>query len=248
MAGERLQKLIARAGLASRRGAEQLIADGRVRVNGHLAAIGDTADPRQDRIEVDGRPLADAPPPIHLAVHKPRGFLSSARDERGRRSVLTLVDAGGERLWPAGRLDVESEGLMILTNDGEWANRVVHPRYGNDREYAALVMPPPSGAALARLRSGVTLEDGPARLLSARHAPPPREITRSRTERGEWLRIRIGEGRKREVRRLFEAVGCEVERLVRVRIGTLTLTGLREGEWRRLRRSEVAALSGSRPR
>jgi 23S rRNA pseudouridine2605 synthase len=248
MTSERLQKLIARAGLASRRGAEQLIADGRVRVNGRLAALGESADPAHDRIEVDGQALGAAPPAVHLAVHKPRGFLSSARDERGRRSVVSLVDAGGQRLWPAGRLDVESEGLMILTNDGEWANRVLHPRYGNEREYAALVSPPPSGATLARLRSGIELEDGPARLLSARHAPPPREVVRSRSEIGEWLRIRVGEGRKREVRRLFDAVGSEVERLVRVRIGTLTLAGLREGEWRRLRRNEVSALSGSRPR
>ena len=248
MASERIQKLIARAGLASRRGAEQLIADGRVRVNGALASLGDSADPARDRIEVDGRPLASAAPAIHLAIHKPRGFLSSARDERGRRSVVSLVDARGERLWPAGRLDVESEGLMILTNDGEWANRVMHPRYGNEREYAALVTPPPSRAALARLRAGVTLEDGPARLLSARHEPPPREVTRDRTERGEWLRVRIGEGRKREVRRLFAEVGADVERLVRTRIGPLTLSGLREGEWRRLRAGEVAALSGSRRR
>jgi 23S rRNA pseudouridine2605 synthase len=248
MTSERLQKLIARAGLASRRGAEQLIADGRVRVNGRLAALGESADPAHDRIEVDEQALGAAPPAVHLAVHKPRGFLSSARDERGRRSVVSLVDAGGQRLWPAGRLDVESEGLMILTNDGEWANRVLHPRYGNEREYAALVSPPPSGATLARLRSGIELEDGPARLLSARHAPPPREVVRSSSEIGEWLRIRVGEGRKREVRRLFDAVGSEVERLVRVRIGTLTRAGLREGEWRRLRRNEVSALSGSRPR
>lgn len=245
MASERLQKLIARAGLASRRGAEQLIADGRVSVNGRRASLGDVADAERDRIEVDGRPLGAAPPPVHLAIHKPRGFLSSARDERGRRSVVSLVDVGGERLWPAGRLDVESEGLMILTNDGEWANRVLHPRYGNEREYAALVDPPPSASALARLRAGITLEDGPARLLSARHAPPPREVARARSERGAWLRVKIGEGRKREVRRLFEAVGSDLERLVRVRIGPLTLSGLREGEWRRLRRSEVSALSGS---
>jgi 23S rRNA pseudouridine2605 synthase len=248
MTSERVQKIIARAGLASRRRAEQLIADGRVRVNGRLAALGESADPAHDRIEVDGEPLGIAPPPIHLAVYKPRGFLSSARDERGRRSVVTLVDSKGQRLWPAGRLDVESEGLMILTNDGEWANRMLHPRYGNEREYAALISPPPSGAALARLRSGIELEDGPARLLSARHGPPPREVARSRSERGEWLRIRVGEGRKREVRRLFESVGSDVERLVRVRIGTLTLAGLLEGEWRRLRRSEVSALSGSHPR
>lgn len=243
MARERLQKLIARAGLASRRGAEQLIADGRVRVNGVTAGLGDSAEPSVDRVEVDGRPLNAAAAPIHLAVHKPRGYLSSARDERGRRSVLALVDAGGERLWPAGRLDVESEGLMLLTNDGEWANRVLHPRYGTVREYAALVAPSPSRQMLDRLLRGVELEDGEAQLQAARFAAPPREVRRARTEEGTWLRVRIGEGRKREVRRLFAAVGCEVVRLVRTRIGSLTLAGLEEGEWRRLRPSEVAGLA-----
>jgi 23S rRNA pseudouridine2605 synthase len=244
MASERLQKLIARAGLASRRGAEQLIADGRVRVNGGLAQLGDAADPAVDRVEVDGRPLPAAETAIHLAVHKPRGFLSSARDERGRRSVVTLVDAGGERLWPAGRLDVESEGLMILTNDGEWANRVLHPRYETEREYAALVSPAPSRATLDRLRRGVTLEDGPARLLSARFAAPPPEVERGDREDGAWLAVRIGEGRKREVRRLFAAVGHEVQRLVRTRIGPLGIDGLRSGEWRRLRPAEIRRLAG----
>ena len=195
MASERVQKLIARAGLASRRAAEQLIADGRVRVNGRVAELGASADPATDRIEVDGRPLRAASRAVHLAVHKPPGFLSSARDERGRRSVVALVDAGGERLWPAGRLDVESEGLMILTNDGDWANRVVHPRYGNEREYAALVAPAPTRAVLQRLRDGVTLDDGPARLLAARFALPPPEVERDRIEEGAWLAVRIGEGR-----------------------------------------------------
>lgn len=245
MAGERLQKLIARAGLASRRGAEQLIADGRVRVNGRLASLGDVADPDADAITVDGEPLAPAAEPIHVAIHKPRGFLSSARDERGRRSVVSLVDARGERLWPAGRLDVESEGLMLLTNDGAWANRVLHPRYGNEREYAALVAPVPTRAMLNRLLAGVPLDDGPARLLEARFAMPPREVRRARDEEGAaWLRVRIGEGRKREVRRLFDVIGCEVVRLVRTRFGALTLAGLREGEWRRLRPTEVARLMG----
>ena len=220
------------------------MADGRVSVNGRRAALGESADPSHDRIEVDGRPIRSAPPTVHLAVHKPRGFLSSARDERGRRSVLALVDAGGERLWPAGRLDVESEGLMLLTNDGEWANRVLHPRYGTEREYAALVAPRPTRAQLGRLLDGVELEDGRARLLAARFAAPPREIERDRADAGAWVRVRIGEGRKREVRRLFGAVGVEVERLVRTRIGPLELAGLRSGEWRRLRRSEVAALGG----
>lgn len=246
MPTERLQKIIARAGITSRRRAEDLVADGRVRVNGVLAALGESADPARDRIEVDGRPISTAAPPVHIAVHKPRGFLSSARDERGRRSVVSLVDSGGERLWPAGRLDVESEGLMLLTNDGEWANRVLHPRYENEREYAALVSPPPGGAALRRLLNGFPLEDGPARLLSARRALPPREVARDRVEEGEWLRVRLGEGRKREVRRLFAAVDCRVERLVRTRFGSLTLAGLREGEWRRLRPREVAALVGER--
>jgi 23S rRNA pseudouridine2605 synthase len=248
MPGERLQKLIARAGLASRRGAEQLIADGRVTVNASRAQLGDSADPARDRIEVDGRPLEAARPPIHLAVHKPRGFLSSARDERGRRSVVTLVEARGARLWPAGRLDVESEGLMLLTNDGDWANRVLHPRYGTEREYAALVSPRPSRAELRRLLEGVELDDGPARLLAARLAEPPREIERERDEAGAWVRVRIGEGRKREVRRLFDVIDLHVERLVRTRIGPLSLGGLRSGEWRPLRRSEVAALAGHRAR
>lgn len=248
MASERLQKLIARAGLASRRRAEELIADGRVSVNGKRAGLGDSADLARDRVEVDGQPLQRAAPPVHLAVHKPRGYLSSARDERGRRSVLALVDTRGERLWPAGRLDVESEGLMLLTNDGEWANRVLHPRFGTEREYAALVSPAPTRQQLDRLRAGVTLEDGPARLLSARHAPPPPEVARERGETGAWLRVRLGEGRKREVRRLFDAVDTRVERLVRTRLGPLTLTGLREGEWRRLRAAEVAALSGAKRR
>jgi 23S rRNA pseudouridine2605 synthase len=244
MATERLQKLIARAGLASRRGAEQLIADGRVTVNGVRAEIGASADPRRDEIAVDGRPLAAASASVHLAVYKPRGYLSSAHDERGRRSVVALVDAGGGRLWPAGRLDVESEGLMLLTNDGEWANRVLHPRYGTEREYAALVVPAPTRATLNRLVAGVPLDDGPARLLSARFAPPPPEIVRDRGEQGAWLRVRLGEGRKREVRRLFSAVDHRVERLVRTRIGPLTLAGLREGEWRPLRPREVSALVG----
>ena len=248
MASERLQKVIARAGIASRRRAEQLVADGRVTVNGRRAGLGDSADPARDRIEIDGRPLEKAAPAIHLAVYKPRGFLSSAHDERGRRSVLALVDTGGERLWPAGRLDVESEGLMLLTNDGEWANRVLHPRFETEREYAALVSPSSTRQQLDRLRAGVALEDGPARLLAARHAPPPPEVARVRGEGGAWLRVRIGEGRKREVRRLFEAVDARVERLVRTRIGPLTLAGLREGEWRKLRPREVAALVDRRPR
>jgi 23S rRNA pseudouridine2605 synthase len=249
MPAERLQKILARTGVASRRGAESLVAAGRVTVNGRVAALGDSADVAADRIELDGRPIGGAQAPIHYAVHKPRGFVSSARDERGRRSVVSLL--AGEtaaRLWPAGRLDVDSEGLMLLTNDGAWANRVMHPRYGTEREYAVLVARPPSAAIIRRILDGIELDDGPARLLAVRPAAPPRETEREPGEHGTWLRVRIGEGRKREVRRLFEAVGHPVERLVRTRLGPVTLGGLAAGEWRPLRDAEVAALAGSAPR
>jgi 23S rRNA pseudouridine2605 synthase len=243
MPAERLQTLLARAGVASRRAAEQVIAAGRVQVNGTIARLGDRADPAVDQITLDGAPLADAVATVHYAVHKPAGLLSSSRDERGRRSVLSLVPvAPGARLWPAGRLDVGSEGLMLLTNDGPWANRVLHPRYGLVREYAVLVDGRPDGEALDRLVGGVTLDDGPARLLAVRRALPPPEVPGPRGEQGTWLRVEVGEGRKREVRRLFAAVGHRVRRLVRTRLGTVTLAGLAPGSWRLLREQEVEAL------
>ena len=244
MVRDRLQKILARAGVASRREAERLVAAGRVTVNGEPAELGASADPDRDTIELDGRPVAGAPASVYYAVHKPAGMLSSARDERGRRSVVRLVPDPPARLWPAGRLDADSEGLMLLTNDGEWANRVIHPRYGLAREYAVLAAPGADARTLARLVRGVELDDGPARLLSASAAPPPGEVRRSGTELGEWLRVTVGEGRKREVRRLFEAVGVEVVRLVRTRIGPLTLAGLQAGEWRTLSPREVEQLAG----
>lgn len=249
MPAERLQKLLAQRGIASRRRAEELVTAGRVTVNGVPAALGMRADPESDRIAIDGEPLLASAPLAHIAVHKPRGLLSSTRDERGRRSVLSLLAAGPVRapagLRPAGRLDADSEGLMLLTNDGEWANRVLHPRYGLEREYAALVHPAPGAESLRRLRSSIALEDGPARVLGVRLGQPPTEVARERDEQGTWLRVRIGEGRKREVRRLFAAVGHPVQRLVRVRLGPVTLEGLAAGEWRTLSATEVSALSGT---
>ena len=248
MPAERLQKLLARAGVASRRGAEALIEAGRVTVDGRVATIGDSADPVSQRIELDGVSLGAAQAPVHYAVHKPRGYLSSAHAERGHRSVVELVDRGdGSRLWPAGRLDLDSEGLMILTNDGAWANRVLHPRYGVEREYAVLLDAMPSDDDLRTLLDGVELDDGPARLLAVERRPPPPEIG-PLARGGAWLRARVGEGRKREVRRLFAAVGRRVELLVRTRLGPLTLDGLAEGAWRSLRPSEIEALAGRRPR
>lgn len=249
MAAERLQKLLAQAGVASRRGAEALIAAGRVRVNGAIATLGMSADPSLDAIEVDGTALQLPTSYVHYAIYKPSGYLSSAHDERGRRSVVSLLHAESDRrLWPAGRLDVGSEGLMLLTDDGAWANRVLHPRYGIEREYAVLAESMPGRATLRRLVDGVDLDDGPARLLAARAAAPPREVRREPGERGSWLRVRVGEGRKHEVRRLFEAVDHRVLRLVRTRIGPLGLDGLLVGEWRRLEPAVVASLAGARPR
>ena len=249
MPAERIQKLLARSGVASRRGAEVLIAAGRVTVNGRPARLGDSADPRADQVAVDGAPLPAASATVHYAVHKPIGLLSSAHDERGRRSVVSLIDAPGHaRLWPAGRLDVDSEGLMVLTNDGDWANRMLHPRYGVEREYAVLVDPAPSREDMDALLAGVELDDGPARLLAIQLSQPPPEVARSAEERGRWLRLRVGEGRKHEVRRLFAAGGYRVERLVRTRLGSLSLDGLREGEWRALRPAEVEAMAGALPK
>jgi 23S rRNA pseudouridine2605 synthase len=246
MPAERIQKLLARAGIASRRGAEALIVAGRVTLNGRVATIGESADLESDRLAVDGRPLGDAAPTIHLAVHKPPGMLSSSRDERGRRSVVHLLDRAEGiprgRLWPAGRLDVASEGLVVLTNDGAWANRFLHPRYGVEREYAVLVDRAASEAEIEQLLRGVRLTDGPARLLAVEVREPPAEVEREPDETGSWLRVRVGEGRKREVRRLFTAVGLRVLRLVRTAFGPLTLAGLRSGAWRRLSDEEVRDL------
>jgi cytidylate kinase len=251
MPAERLQKALARAGIASRRGAEVLIRDGRVTVNGRVATLGESADPEADAIAVDGRPIGQAEAAIHVALHKPRGYVSSSQDERGRQSVVRLLEgadiATGARLWPAGRLDVDSEGLMVLTNDGGWANRLLHPRYAMEREYAVLVERSPRPDELVALLDGVQLEDGPARLLTARSAAPPREVAREPGESGQWLRVRVGEGRKREVRRLFAAVQLRVLRLVRVRLGPLTIRGLSLGEWRPLTAAEVRRLVGQAP-
>ncbi len=247
MPAERLQKLLAQAGVASRRGAEQLIAAGRVAVNGETAHLGQSADPETDRITLDGRPIGPAERRLHYAVHKPAGFVSSSRDERGRRSVVRLLrgapEAAGTRLWPAGRLDVDSEGLLVLTNDGAWANRFLHPRHGVVREYAVLVDRAPLPDELVTLLDGVELSDGPARLLFVREEPPPAEVERREEERGAWLRLRVGEGRKREVRRILATVGLRARRLVRTRFGSLGLDGLRPGRWRSLAADEVAALS-----
>ncbi|HEX9437591.1 MAG TPA: pseudouridine synthase [Candidatus Limnocylindria bacterium] len=232
----RLQKVLADRGVASRRHAEELIAAGRVRVEGEVVRELGTKVPPDARIEVDGRGVAAAQRIRYVALHKPAGIVSSARAERGRSSVTDLIGAH-ERLYPVGRLDVDSEGLVLLTNDGEWAERVMHPRYGHDREYDVTVRGTITEEAVARLRHGVPLEEGVARAH--------RVTVVARDRDGGRLRLVLRTGWKRQVRRMCVAVGLRVLRLVRTRIGPLALGRLAPGTWRELTPREVRALAGS---
>jgi 23S rRNA pseudouridine2605 synthase len=237
--GERLQKVLAQAGLGSRRACEDLIAAGRVTVNGEVATLGTRADPEVDAIEVDGARIGVREGLVHYLLNKPAGVVTTASDPQGRPTVVGLVPAE-PRVYPVGRLDADTEGLLVLTNDGELAHRLTHPSFGVDKEYLADVTGTPSRGALRRLREGVELEDGPT-------APARVSLVGDHT-----LRITIHEGRNRQVRRMCEAVGHPVRRLVRVRIGPLADRRLPPGEWRPLTQAEVRALeraaAGVRPR
>jgi 23S rRNA pseudouridine2605 synthase len=224
----RLAKYLAHAGVASRRAVEELIAAGKVRVAGEVITdpardVGEDAD-----VEVDGRPVAPEPREV-WAVNKPSGVVSTAREPGRRQAVTELVDSA-RRLYPVGRLDADSTGLILLTNDGELANRLTHPRYGVRKTYRMRLRRPPSDRDLEKLRKGVRLEDGPT-------APADVERLGERE-----LEVTVREGRKRQLRRMAEAIGNEVEALTRVRLGSLSLGGLRRGEARLLEEGEVAAL------
>lgn len=235
---ERLHKVMARAGVASRRACEELIAAGRVTVNGTTARIGDRAGPA-DRVEVDGAVVTWEPSLVHYLVNKPRGVLSAASDDRGRRCVTDLVPTA-ERVFPVGRLDADTEGLIIVTNDGELTHRLTHPRWGVEKEYLAHVDGVPGRGALARMRNGVELDDGmtaPATVSMLQSAVP-----QASRQPSSMLRITISQGRNRQVRRMCEAVGHPVLRLVRTRIGPLVDRGLRPGEHRPLAADEVRQL------
>jgi 23S rRNA pseudouridine2605 synthase len=219
--------------VASRRACEDLIRDGRVSVNGRVASLGERVDSRADRVEIDGIRVPLDPELRYLALNKPRGIVTTARDPQRRPDVSRYYPAG-VRVFPVGRLDRDTEGLLLLTNDGELANRLMHPRYGVEREYLAEVEGPTSRTALFRLERGVELEDGAARARSVR-------VVGGAGGRSA-VRIVMTEGRKREVRRMLAEVGLPVRRLVRVRVGPLRLGGLRPGEVRELSPSEVRAL------
>lgn len=230
---ERLQKVLARAGLGSRRACEDLIREGKVTVNGRVATLGDRVDPRADRVEVDGARVPLDPELRYLALHKPPGVVTTAKDPQGRPDVSRYYPQGF-RVFPVGRLDRDTEGLLLLTNDGELAHRLLHPRYGVEREYLAEVEGRPTERALAALRRGVELEDGPARVVSALSVA-------GAGERGA-VRVVMTEGRKREVRRLLATVGLPVRRLIRVRFGPIRLGRLRPGQVRELEPGEVREL------
>jgi 23S rRNA pseudouridine2605 synthase len=227
--GERLQKVLAQAGLGSRRRCEELIAAGRVRVNGEAALLGRRVDVERDQVEVDGVPVAVRPGLVHYLLNKPAGVVSTAADPQRRPTVVSLVPRE-PRVYPVGRLDADTEGLIVLTNDGDLAHLLTHPRFGVEKEYVAHVAGRPGQAAVSRLRRGVELDDGPTAPARVALLAPG------------VLRITIHEGRNRQVRRMADAVGHPVRRLVRTRIGPLRVGGLAPGEWRALGPEEVTAL------
>jgi len=233
MAAERLQKLLSAAGVCSRRGAEELLRDQRVQVNGRVAALGDRADPQRDRICVDGCAIAAPTPPLVLLLNKPAGVLCSCRDPHGRPTVLDLLPPElrqGQGLHPVGRLDQYSRGALLLSNDGALTLRLTHPRYGHRKTYRVWVRGRPSAEALARWRRGVALDGHPSQ---------PVELTLLEQQPDRcMLQLQLREGRNRQIRRTAELLGCPVLDLQRLAIGDLQLGDLPEGRWRQLQPQE----------
>lgn len=237
-AGVRLQKVLARAGLGSRRACEALIAAGRVEVDGRVVTEqGIRVDEHTSVVRVDGQRIATAPHLVYLVLNKPRGVVSTMADERGRPSLGDLVGDRPERLFHVGRLDTDTEGLLVLTNDGEFAHRLAHPSYEVSKTYLAEVPDPLPPGALSRLRAGVTLHDGPAAVDSVRVI--------GKASGRLLLEVVIHEGRNRIVRRMLDAVGCPVRRLVRTRIGPVRLGSLAPGHVRPLTQRELGELFAS---
>jgi 23S rRNA pseudouridine2605 synthase len=238
-AGERLQKILSSAGVASRRAAETLIAQGRVSVNGRtVTELGTKADPARDEIRVDGRRIKAAQTLRYLLVFKPRGFVTTRSDPQKRRTIMELLAGVREYVYPVGRLDYDSEGLLLVTNDGDLAAALTHPRHEVEREYRVVVAGVPDDRALQKLARGVVLDGrrtSPA--VAKRIAPERRETADSAV-----LLMTIREGRNRQVRRMCEAVGHPVQRLTRIRFGPLTAAGMKPGAVRELNRAEVRAL------
>jgi 23S rRNA pseudouridine2605 synthase len=231
----RLQKFLAAAGVASRRKAETLILEGRVTVNRAVVReLGTRVDPARDLVTVDGRLVSGDEERRYFLLYKPAGCVTTASDPQGRPTALQYLEGVGGRVFPVGRLDYDAEGALLLTDDGELANRLAHPRYGHQRVYLVKVKGDPPAEALERMKSGVRLEDGPARALEV--------SVHEHADRNVWIRVVVGEGRFHLVKRLCEAVGLLVQRLFRPEFGGITVDGLRPGRFRALGADEVRAL------
>lgn len=239
---ERLQKCLARCGYGSRRACETLIEAGRVRVNGAVASLGTKVDPATDRITVDNKPVQAAPPTLYLMLNKPAGYVTTRKDPHAKRTVMELLGELGEWLYPVGRLDVDTEGLLLLTNDGDLTHQLLHPGKKVPKTYRARVKGVPEKEALERFRAGIELEDGMT-------APAEVHFVRKNSE-GATIEITLTEGRKRQVKRMCAAIGHPVLKLKRIQFGPLRLGQLAPGEWRVLTKYEVhllKSLSSGKP-
>ena len=234
---ERLQKLLAQAGYGSRRACEEFITAGRVRVNGQVAELGQKADLSVDKVTLDGKPLSAPEKLTYIALYKPRNVISSVDDEVGRKTVRDLIPETGH-LYPVGRLDWDSEGLVLMTNDGDLTNKLTHPRYGHQKEYKVLIARRPEQEQIETWRRGVVLEE---------YKTAPADVfVEAGAGKGAWLRVAMGEGRNHQIREIGKTLGLPVVRIVRLRIGTLRLGTLKPGEWRYLTANEIAELKGEK--
>jgi len=233
---ERIQKLLAQAGYGSRRACEEFIVAGRVRVNGQVATLGQKADLSVDKVTLDGKALPKAESPTYIALYKPRNVLSAAEGQDDRQTVRDLIPLDGH-LYPVGRLDFDSEGLILMTNDGELTNKLTHPKYGHEKEYRVLLARRPDEEQLAAWRRGVVLEDG--------DKTAPADVSfLSTAGKGAWIRVVMGEGKKRQIREVGRLLGLPVVKIIRLRIGTLRLGHLKPREWRYLTAGEIDELKG----
>ena len=227
----RVQKILAQAGYGSRRSCEKLILNKRVTVNGATATLGMKADPDLDHILVDGKSITDPEKLRYILLNKPRGVLSTVKSPDPRPTVRSIIDFPG-RLFPVGRLDADSEGLIFMTNDGDLTNKLTHPRYEHEKEYLVLVSSQPNDNQLKAWIKGIVLDDGTLTL-------PAQVRIDGKDSNGTWLRVILKEGKKRQIRRMGEASGLHVKRLIRIRIANLALGELSPGEWRHLTKDEV---------
>lgn len=234
MPEERVQKILAHAGYGSRRGCEKIIEAGRVSVNGEKIKLGDKADPHRDNILVDGRPIKIKEDLVYIILNKPRGVLSSSKRQGDRLTVIDLVPFQ-ERIYPVGRLDIESEGLILLTNDGDLTYKLTHPKFEHEKEYRVLVAKHPDREQLEAWKRGIVLEDG------FKTAPVQVRVEKPHGK-GTWLRVIMKEGHKRQIRETARQLGLPIVKLIRIRLGTIRLGNLQPKQWRHLEKEEVKEL------